>query len=81
MSASTLTGSSLLVHAQRRARRPTWVSTVIPGTPKAFPRTTFAVFLPTPGSLTSSSRVRGTSPPWFAHREAARPMQEAALAL
>ena len=34
--------------------------------PKAFPRTTFAVFLATPGSSSSSSIVEGTTPPCFA---------------
>ena len=32
--------------------------------PKAFQRTTLAVFRPTPGRAVSPSRVRGTSPPW-----------------
>ena len=35
----------------------------MPGIPKAFPKSTFAVFLPTPGRVTRSSRVFGTSPP------------------
>ncbi len=39
--------------------------------PKALPRTTFAVFRPTPARETSSSIVRGTSPPNFSAR--ARP--------
>ncbi|MNL83992.1 hypothetical protein D3C87_2118080 [compost metagenome] len=40
-----------------------WVSTAIVAWPKAMESTTLAVFRPTPGSVTSSSRVRGTSPP------------------
>jgi hypothetical protein len=39
------------------------VSTVSPGTPKALPSTTFAVFRPTPGSVTRSAIRPGTSPP------------------
>ena len=38
-------------------------STTPSAAPKAFPRTTFAVFLPTPGSFTRASMVRGTFPP------------------
>ena len=34
-----------------------------PGTPSAWPSTTFAVFRPTPGSAVSSSMSAGTSPP------------------
>ena len=48
-SCSTLTGSSSVVQPNRRDSRPKWVSTVMPGTPKALPRTTFAVLRPTPG--------------------------------
>ena len=40
------------------------VSTAIVGWPKAMLSTTLAVLRPTPGSLTSSSRSSGTSPPW-----------------
>src|SRR5699024_3014123 len=61
-SASTVSGSVLVVQPNRRASRPKWVSTVMPGTPKALPSTTLAVLRPTPGSFTSSARVRGTSP-------------------
>ena len=35
-----------------------------PGTPSAWPSTTFAVLRPTPGSSTSASMSAGTSPPW-----------------
>ncbi len=59
---STLTGSSSVVHPRRRTRRPKCVSTVSPGTPNAFPSTTFAVLRPTPGRETRSSRRAGTSP-------------------
>ena len=34
-----------------------------PGTPRAWPSTTFAVFRPTPGNSTRASIVSGTSPP------------------
>ncbi len=61
---SALTGSVSLVQPKRRASRPKWVSTVMPGMPKALPSTTLAVLRPTPGSLTRSSRRGGTSPPW-----------------
>jgi len=30
--------------------------------PKAWPKTTFAVFLPTPGKVIKSSKFSGTSP-------------------
>jgi hypothetical protein len=46
----------------RLATRKIWVSTAIVGWPNAVFRMTFAVFLPTPGRLSSASRVRGTSP-------------------
>ena len=39
------------------------VSTAIVGWPKAMLSTTLAVLRPTPGSVSSSSRFRGTSPP------------------
>ena len=42
--------------------RKMWVSTAIVGSPKAMLSTTFAVLRPTPGSASSASRVRGTSP-------------------
>ncbi len=38
----------------------TWMSTGIEGMRKAYANTQFAVFLPTPGSLRSSSIVLGT---------------------
>ena len=61
---STLTGSVSSVQPKRRASRPKWVSTVIPGMPNALPSTTLAVLRPTPGSSTRSVRRGGTSPPW-----------------
>ena len=36
---------------------------MMPGVSKASPSTTFAVLRPTPGSVTRSSSVFGTSPP------------------
>src|SRR4249920_3293279 len=42
--------------------RKMWVSTAIVGSPKAMLSTTLAVLRPTPGSASSASRVRGTSP-------------------
>ena len=46
----------------------TCVSTTTPSfTPKAFPRTTLAVFLPTPGRAINSFIFPGTSPPWCWH--------------
>src|SRR5665647_3763845 len=60
---STLTGSSSEVEPKRLAKRPTCVSTVIPGTPKALPSTTFAVLRPTPGRVTRSLSRGDTSPP------------------
>src|SRR5438874_8641276 len=61
-SASILTGSVLLVRPSRRVSRVTWVSTANPGMPKATPSTTLAVFRPTPGRVTRSSILGGTSP-------------------
>ena len=62
-SCSAFTGSVWVVQPNRRASRPKWVSTVMPGRPKALPRTTFAVLRPTPGRSTRSLRRGGTSPP------------------
>ena len=59
---SIRTGSSESVQPKRLASRPKWVSTVMPGMPKALPSTTLAVFRPTPGSVTRSSSRPGTSP-------------------
>ena len=59
---SALTGSVSSVQPNRRASRPKWVSTVIPGMPKALPSTTLAVLRPTPGSSTRSLSRGGTSP-------------------
>ena len=53
------------VSPKRRASRFTWVSTTIPAAiPNAVPRTTFAVFRPTPASAVRASRSRGMIPPW-----------------
>ena len=54
---STSTGSSDVAMPMRFDTRSTWRSTGSPGTPSAWPRTTFAVFRPTPGSSTSASIV------------------------
>ncbi len=62
-SASTLVGSVLVVQPNLLDSRPKCVSTVMPGIPKAFPSTTFAVFRPTPGRVTRSRSRGGTSPP------------------
>jgi hypothetical protein len=59
---SILTGSSSLTQPKRFTRRRKWVSTVMPGTPKALPRMTFAVLRPIPGSATSWSSLPGSSP-------------------
>jgi hypothetical protein len=45
---------SLESSQKRRDNRPKWVSTVIPGVSKAWPKTTFAVFRPTPGKVLST---------------------------
>ena len=55
-------GSEAAVQPNRRANRLKWVSTVIPGIPKALPSTTFAVLRPTPGSVTRSLSRFGTWP-------------------
>ena len=56
----------------RFATRFTWVSTTTPGLPKALPRMTFAVFLPTPGSVTQLfHRVRDLPAESFGHGFAA----------
>src|SRR3954454_3878046 len=67
-SCSTFTGSVSDVHPKRRANRPKWVSTVMPGRPNALPSTTFAVLRPTPGRVTRSSSVFGTWPPYRSTR-------------
>ena len=43
--------------------RKMWVSTAMVGSPNAMLSTTLAVLRPTPGSASSASRERGTSPP------------------
>ena len=60
-------GPRSVVQPNRRDSRPKCVSTVMPGMPNALPSTTFAVLRPTPGSVTSSSSVLGTSPPNRSH--------------
>ena len=52
---------------------------VMPGTPKALPSTTLAVFLPTPANSTSSSIVLGTWPPCFSSNELAMARIDLAL--
>ena len=64
---STTSGSSDFAMPMRLATRRTWRSTGRPGTPSAWPRTTFAVLRPTPGSSTSASIVSGISPPCVSH--------------
>src|SRR5687767_11717740 len=65
-SASIFSGCLFSVNPRRCDRRDTCVSTTTPvGMPNAVPSTTLAVFRPTPGNSTSSSRFRGTSPPCF----------------
>src|SRR5512139_1608118 len=61
-SASTFSGSSECTSPRRLLTRSTCVSTAMAGTPNALPSTMLAVLRPTPGSVTSSSSVRGTSP-------------------
>src|SRR5450759_4577990 len=81
-SRSAFTGSVCFVQPRRRARRPTWVSTTTPsGAFQTFPRTTFAVFRPTPGSAWSSTIVCGTSPPCFSTSAFAIPRRDFAFAL
>ena len=79
-SASTFTGSVLAVQPNLRASRPKWVSTVIPGMPKALPSTTFAVFRPTPGRVTRSFSRGGTSPRKRSHRACPSPIRLFAFA-
>ncbi len=56
-------GPCASVSPSRRLSRVTCVSTTTPvASPKAVPSTTFAVLRPTPGSATSCSMSRGTSP-------------------
>jgi len=57
---SIFTGSVWVVKPRRVVTRLTWVSTVMPGMSKDWPRTTLAVFRPTPGREVRSSSVRGT---------------------
>src|SRR5690606_16170380 len=79
-SRSTRSGSSSRVSPRRYAIRLTWVSTTTPSAiPKPTPSTTFAVFRPTPGSSTSSSRVFGTSPPCRSTSACAIPFSDFAL--
>ncbi len=49
------------------------VSTGNAATPKAWLKTTPAVLCPTPGSASSSSKLRGTSPPWRSSNSFDRP--------
>ena len=77
---STATGSSDSAMPMRFDTRRTWRSTGRPGTPRAWPRTTFAVFRPTPGSSTSASIAAGTLPPWRATSASAMPMSDFDLA-
>lgn len=65
----------------RLQTRKMWVSTAIVGNPNAVLRMTLAVFLPTPGNASSSSRVCGTSPPCDSRRMAHVSIKFFALAL
>jgi hypothetical protein len=51
----------------------------MPGTSKALPRITLAVLRPIPGSFTSSSSVRGSTPSCFSTTAAPSPISELAL--
>ncbi len=80
-SRSIATGSSLRVRPSRRATRAMCVSTTIPAAmPCPAPRTTLAVFLPTPGRRTRSSMVRGTWPACLSTSARAHPWIDFALA-
>src|SRR5664279_5058294 len=73
-SSSIFTASVSRVSPSRSERRVTCVSTTIPTfLLKAFPRITFAVLRPTPGSSVSSSIVSGTLPPCWATSACAMP--------
>ena len=61
---STTSGSSESAMPMRFATRSTCRSTGSPGTPSAWPSTTFAVLRPTPGSFVRAAISAGTSPPW-----------------
>ncbi len=63
MSTSTLSGCCCEVKPSRYASRFTWVSTGKAASPPRWMHTTPAVLRPTPGSCSSASRERGTSPP------------------
>lgn len=63
MSANSIfTASFAETNPSRFESRVTWVSTVIPGTSKQLLRTQFAVFRPTPASVTRASSDCGTTP-------------------
>src|SRR5918996_143018 len=74
-SSSTFTGSVFFVSPSRRDSRSTWVSTGRPGSPMATLRTTLPVLRPTPGRVTRSDSLRGTSPPNRSTRAVAMPMR------
>src|SRR5215467_7130860 len=80
-SSCIFSASSALVSPSRWLTRVTCVSTAMAGIPKALPSTTLAVLRPTPGSSTSSSTVRGTTPPWSSTSACPMPMSDLALAL
>ena len=78
---SSFTGSRSSLKPRRPERRMTWVSTGSPGASKATERITFAVFLPTPGKVTRSESVSGTSPENRSSTSRAIPMRLLAFAL
>src|SRR5262249_25551902 len=80
-SISTFTGSSLVVQPNRRGSPPTCASPVSPGVPYACPHPPLAVWRPTPGSVTISSTVRGTSPPKRSTSAADSPITDLVFAL
>src|SRR5262249_11528913 len=77
---SIFLGSSSSVSASRALRRATCVSTTTPSAiPYAVPSTTFAVLRATPGSSSSASISRGTSPACLAKSPLAIPIRLLAL--
>ena len=81
-SCSIFTGSVFFVRSSRCEIRITCVSTTTPlAIPYADPSTTFAVFRAAPGTVSSSSIVRGTTPPNSPTTRCAAPTIDFALLL